>query len=69
MIENDTQKLWNFSESDHFTEAQKHNLVINKENSNFQIIGISVLYYTRLNCKETEKKVIYQDLTRELKRM
>ena len=71
VLENHTHKLlWGFDvQMDHLISARRPDLlIINKEKRICQIVGLAVQADHRIKLKEYEKKDIYFNLARELKK-
>ena len=68
---NEYKILWDFSiQTDHVIEARRPDMIIvDKKNNKCQIIDFAVPYDTRVDEKEREKILKYQDLARELKKL
>ena len=71
VLENDSHKLlWDFNiQTDHLIPAGRPDLIIiNKRKRICKIVDVAVPADHRINLKESEKKVKYLDLARELKK-
>ena len=71
VLENDTHKhLWHFDiQTDHLISARRPDLItINKKKRTCKIVNFAVPADHRIKLKECEKKDIYLDLARELKK-
>ena len=72
VIENDLHKLlWDFNiQTDHLILARRPALIIiNKRKRICKIVDFTVTADHRINLKESEKKDMYLDLARELKKL
>ena len=72
VLENDTHKLlWVFRiQTDHLILARRLDLkIINKKKIIYKIVDFAVPVDHRINLKECEKKDMYLDLARELKKL
>ena len=71
VLENDTHKLqWDFDiHTDHLISARRPDLiVINKNERTCKIVDLAVLADHRIKLKESKKKDMYLDFTKELKK-
>ncbi|XP_068756858.1 uncharacterized protein [Montipora capricornis] len=72
VLENERCKiLWDFTiQTDHVIEARKPDMiVVEKRNKCCKIIDFAIAHYSRIEEKEVEKVVKYQNLARELKKL
>ena len=72
VLEDDMHKLlWDFNiQSDHIIPARRPDLIIiNKKKKLCKIVDFAIPADHRINLKESEKKDMYLDLARELKKL